>query len=336
MTNGFFIIGNHDRALVSGHRALSIAKDLDDLPLQIDGNFYLGQVYWALGDYPRAVDVLGWNVTALQGEFHQEIIDGTGPLAVFSRARLGVCLAEMGACIEGIGYGTEAIRMAESSEYPYSLIAAHFNTAYVYLCKGELQKAISLFERCLEVAHTLEIPTWLLCITSALGYVYALAERLADAVSLLEQALKQVDSERLNFFRRNAVLWLGESALLTCRLDDALTFAEQSLKLFREHKEQGHEAWALRLLGNIAMHHNPPDIAQAQTYYQQSLSLANELSMRPLQAHCHRSLGTLYSQTGQVEHAHTELSTAIAMYREMEMTFWLPETEAKLAEVEGR
>ena len=58
--------------------------------------------------------------------------------------------------------------------------------------------------------------------------------------------------------------------------------------------------------------------------------------MRPLQAHCHRGLGTLYSQTGQSEQAHAELSTAIDMYRDMEMTFWLPETEVALAEVEGR
>ncbi len=58
--------------------------------------------------------------------------------------------------------------------------------------------------------------------------------------------------------------------------------------------------------------------------------------MRPLEAHCHRGLGTLYSQTGQSEQARVELSTAIKMYREMEMTFWLPETEAALAEVESR
>ena len=28
-------------------------------------------------------------------------------------------------------------------------------------------------------------------------------------------------------------------------------------------------------------------------------------------------------------------STAIALYRDMEMTFWLPQTEAALAQVEG-
>ena len=59
------------------------------------------------------------------------------------------------------------------------------------------------------------------------------------------------------------------------------------------------------------------------------------VGMRPLQAHCHYGLGTVYATTGQREQAHTALSTAIEMYRAMEMTFWLPQTEAALAQVEG-
>src|SRR5262249_2966542 len=59
----------------------------------------------------------------------------------------------------------------------------------------------------------------------------------------------------------------------------------------------------------------------------------DELGMRPLQAHCHRSLGTLYAKTDQREQARIELSIAIEMYRAMEMTFWLPQTEAALARV---
>ena len=57
--------------------------------------------------------------------------------------------------------------------------------------------------------------------------------------------------------------------------------------------------------------------------------------MRPLQAHCHRGLGTLYATTGQCEQARAALSTAIAMYRAMDMTFWLPQTEAALAQVKA-
>jgi hypothetical protein len=56
--------------------------------------------------------------------------------------------------------------------------------------------------------------------------------------------------------------------------------------------------------------------------------------MRPLAAHCHLGLGTLYAKIGRLGHARAELSTAIELYRAMEMTFWLPEVEAALAQVE--
>ncbi len=58
--------------------------------------------------------------------------------------------------------------------------------------------------------------------------------------------------------------------------------------------------------------------------------------MRPLQAHCHRGLGMLYATTGPREQARTELSAAIDLYRAMDMTFWLPEAEATLAQAEER
>ena len=67
-------------------------------------------------------------------------------------------------------------------------------------------------------------------------------------------------------------------------------------------------------------------------HYRQALTLAEELGMRPLQAHCHQSLGTLYAVSGQREQARTALSTAIEMYQGMEMTFWLPQAEAALAQ----
>ena len=104
----------------------------------------------------------------------------------------------------------------------------------------------------------------------------------------------------------------------------------------REHQECGNQAYALRLLGEIAARREPPIVEQAEIYYRQALTLADELGMRPLLAHCHRGLGRLYLQVGQSEQARAELSAAIELYRAMDMTFWLPETEAALAEVEKR
>jgi tetratricopeptide (TPR) repeat protein len=80
----------------------------------------------------------------------------------------------------------------------------------------------------------------------------------------------------------------------------------------------------------------PPEIEQAEAYYHQALTLADELGMRPLRAHCHHGLGKLYAKSGRRAEARAELSTAIELYRTMEMTFWLPQAEAALAQVEGR
>jgi hypothetical protein len=106
--------------------------------------------------------------------------------------------------------------------------------------------------------------------------------------------------------------------------------------LARGRGERGYEAWALRLLGEIASHHARPNVATAAAHYGAAMTLASELEMRPLVAHCHCGLGTLYAATGQREQARAELSTAVEMYRVMDMTFWLPQTEAALAQVDTR
>jgi hypothetical protein len=91
----------------------------------------------------------------------------------------------------------------------------------------------------------------------------------------------------------------------------------------------------MRLYGEIAAQRTPLQVEPAAAAYQQALTLAEELGMRPLQAHCHLGLGSLYAKMGRPEPARAELSAAITLYRAMEMTFWLPQAETVLAQVEG-
>jgi hypothetical protein len=45
--------------------------------------------------------------------------------------------------------------------------------------------------------------------------------------------------------------------------------------------------------------------------------------MRRLVAHCHFGLGKLYHRAGKPEQARENVTTAMTMYREMDMDFWL-------------
>jgi len=116
-------------------------------------------------------------------------------------------------------------------------------------------------------------------------------------------------------------------------LGEAQTLAGRALALARTHQERGNEAYALRLLGEVAARGDVSERTQAEGHYLQALALAEELGMRPLTAHCQLGLGTLYGQMGQLEKARAALSIAIALYRAMAMTFWLPQAEAVLAQV---
>jgi tetratricopeptide (TPR) repeat protein len=171
--------------------------------------------------------------------------------------------------------------------------------------------------------------------TASLGTAYALAGRVTEALPLLEQAVAQADAIQLLFSQATRVARLSEALLLAGRREEAQLQAARALELARTYQERGNEAWVWRLCGELAAHGAPPEVRQAEAAYQQALALAEELGMRPLQAHCYRGLGTLYLKTAQRAQAHPALAAAIALYREMDMTFWLPQTEAALAQVEG-
>ena len=198
---------------------------------------------------------------------------------------------------------------------------------------GDLRRALPLLERAMGICQEADFPAYFPLMAAALGAAYTLGGRVADAVPLLTQAMEQTRAMDMVGYQALCSLSLGEAHLLAGRLEEAHALAERALELAREHQERGNQAYALRLLGEIAAHRDPLESELAEAYYRQSLALAEELGMRPLQAHCHLGLGTLYAKTGQWEQAHAALSTAIALYRVMEMTFWLPQAEATLAEV---
>jgi hypothetical protein len=114
-------------------------------------------------------------------------------------------------------------------------------------------------------------------------------------------------------------------------LEEAAQLGQQALEVTRTQKQRGYQAYALRLLGENAAQRTPPEVEEAERHYRQALALAEALGMRPLQAHCHLGLGTLYAKTDQREQARAEVATAIELYQAMEMIFWLPQAEAAMA-----
>jgi DNA-binding winged helix-turn-helix (wHTH) protein/tetratricopeptide (TPR) repeat protein len=329
----FAQVGDPERALTAGQRALALAQAPGERDLKVATQHYLGGVYRSLGDYKQSVACFQQNVAVLQGALRQEHLGLPGLASVFARSHLSVALAECGAFTAGRDHAEEAVQIAEAAQHPYSLVMAAWAMGFLALHQGDLPQALRLLEQALEFVQGADLPLLFPMVAAPLGATCALAGRPAEAVALLEQAVAQAAARQYLWDQALRMVWLGEAYLCAGRPAEAETQAQQALAFAQTHQERGHTAHALWLLGEVAAQYASSEGIQAAAHYQQARTHAEALGLRPLQAHCHRGLGMLYAATGQREQARTELSAAMAMYQSMHMTFWLPQTEAALVQV---
>jgi tetratricopeptide (TPR) repeat protein len=296
-------------------------------------NLRLGQAYLGLGDYPRAREYFQSNVESLEGDLIRERFGEAHLPSVQTRLWLVHVLAARGEFAEGIARGEEGVQIAQTVDDPFSLIGAYRGLGYLYLRKGDFNEAIRFLERSRELSQAWSIRSFIPGILWYLGYAHAVCGRLTEGLSLLEQGLEQGASMGEFTGYAENLANSSEAYRLANREEDAIRIANQALDFSRNHKRRAHEPWALRALGEIASHRDPPDTEKAEACYRQAMVLAEELGMRRLVAHCHLGFGKLYGRMGKRQEAAEHLTTATTMYREMDMRFWLEKAETELKEL---
>jgi tetratricopeptide (TPR) repeat protein len=329
-------MGAYDQAIAAAQRALALATAVGDVALQALANLRLVPAYIVQGDYPRAIDCCEQAMAFFEGARRRERFGLPNLPAVLSRVYLTSCHAELGTFTEGRALGEEGLRIAEAVAHPGSLMIASWAIGLLALRQGDLLGAIPQLERALAICHEADLPAYFHGVGAALGEAYAVVGRLVDAMPLLTQAMAQTTTMEAVAYQALCRLALGGAHLLAGRLEDAHALAERALAHARQYQERSHEAYALRLLGDIAARRQSPEAEPGEVDYRQALALAEGLGMRPLVAHCHRGLGTLSAKLGQQEQARVQVSTALRLYQTMGMTYWLPHAEAVLVQVEGR
>jgi class 3 adenylate cyclase/tetratricopeptide (TPR) repeat protein len=317
-----------DEALATGSRALEIAERLGDVKLGVVASSYLAQTYCYRGEFERVVELASKAVAALPANLNNEYLGMAVPASVFDRAWLIMSLAELGRFSEAETYETEAIRIAESTEHPFTIGWAYFAASMPPLLKGDWVKARARIEHWVAMARTgnlgIHLP-WAIASSAwalaQIGEASEAAKRIQEAEQLLErQAARGIVGHR--GWSYHAV---GHACLLLGRLDDAQRLAERAVET--SQRQPGFAAHAVRLLGDIAAHPDRFDADRVAEHYQKSLKLAQQHGMRPLIAHCHHGLGTLHRRVGKADSAQEYLGAATTMYREMDMSFWLKQCE---------
>jgi tetratricopeptide (TPR) repeat protein len=321
-------MGEPQRAEELGERTLVIAAEIGDLALQAVATFFLGQGYFIIGAYGRAIEHCRRNVAALAGELTLERLGLTGLPSVLSRMWLAWSLAERGEFAEAAVHAKDAMSIAEAADQPYSVAAACLAIGQVHLVQGAFTEAVPVLERAIGLCETWDLLVIHRTAALALGLAHALCGRLAEALPVLEEAEAREPAIRI-FDTSTARTALCTGYLLAGKIDEAAEIAPRVAELAAAHGYRGSQARAWRLLGEIAARRDPPEVASAEEHYRRTLALAEELGMRPLVAHCRLGLGRLYRRIGERQKAEKQIATALAMYRAMDMGFWLEKAEVE-------
>jgi tetratricopeptide (TPR) repeat protein len=304
-------LGDHARAVEAGERGRQLAEDVGDFGARVIADSMLGRAYYALGQYERAIESAGRAVAALTGDLaYQPSLRLSLLQSVSARIWVAMSLAERGRFAEAAVRADEAMEIARVAQGTHERVWSHFGAGRVCLVQGRLERAVERLEPILPLARG-DLGVYLSRIASTLGTAHLLAGRTAEAIPLLEQAAEQ--GQAIGFMHGHSLVLalLAEGYHRVGRAADASRTATEALELARRHRERGWEAWTLRIMGELTF-----DAA----HYRAASALAEELGMRPLQAHCHLALGRL---TGD----RALLAAALEAYRAMDMTRWLRQVE---------
>jgi tetratricopeptide (TPR) repeat protein len=247
-----------------------------------------------------------------------------------SHVRLAWTLAELGEFAEGLAYGEETAEICQARANWWGVAHSLSAIGLVHLHRGALHAAIPVLEQGISLCRLRDFPAVIPDAAARLGHAYALAGRPVEGLMLLEQSLRDAERFKATWPQSLRSVWLAEALLLAGRIDDAAATVQRAFDLAVQRKEKAQQAYARRLFGEIASHDTHCDVAAAEHHYRLAASLAEELGMRPLLAHCHFGLGKLYRAVGKQQAAREHLMSATTMYREMDMRFW-PEQAIVLA-----
>jgi class 3 adenylate cyclase/tetratricopeptide (TPR) repeat protein len=337
MTAHWNLDGNSEQAVITGKQALKYSVGKKNFKANIVAHNWLGVAYHNLGQFKPSINELEEALSLITEDQKYSFFGTNGIVSVNCKGWLIRSLAQIGNFGETREYGEEAIQTAMERDYPLSIVFAYYAVGVVALIKGEFDQAIAALERSLSVCEAVEIPVQRPLVVSCLAASYAFVGRFDETLRLLQSTtdrnawLTGAGSRQLPFGKAMRMVWEVEAFMLTDQRSEAEALARRVLEVSRESKDRGSEAWLRCLLGDVLARYDPVHLTHAEASYKDALSLAQELGMRPVQAHCYLGLGEVHAQSINRPMARSELHAAIELYRAMSMPYWVAKANLALA-----
>ena len=334
MSQYSWMTAKYDAGIDYAQRSLELATTIADPDGIVLATYSLAQSQYSMGRYRSAIELFARVVDGPNADRAKRLLAATISTYIAVCGWLGQALSNLGELDRAITFADLGVRAADESQHPQAQAVAYTLAAIPRVYRGDVDGAVSLTERALNLCETKGLLTWLPGASSTLGWALAAAGRVQDGLRYLEQGPAVLAAVGVNTHLALMYARWAEGLLLAGRLTEAGDIAQRAIDTAVAYKEWGHEAEGCYVLAGVLAAGDRPDFEGATARFDEARSRAQDLGMRPLLGRCYLGLGQLRRRQGDEIGGRAQIVLAVQLFRETGMRLWLKRTLAAVGEVD--
>ena len=316
--------------LEHSRQALESTAATGDVEIRLLATSQFGMGSLALGDYATAITNFRNIIDGRDVEMAKRRFGVSSPPYIIATAWLTWVLALVGNFQEALAAAALSLVAAESAS-PVAQAMSLFWRAMAFGLRGDFDRARRDAEGAVQLCETRGVLTWLPASYCAWGWSLSHSVSPSEGLSYLERAVSIHEATGAKILLSRMYLAWADGLLLAGDQGTAREKLQHALGLACRFGERGEEAEVSLLLADTEAACGQTDTAI--TWYHDAGRIGERLGMRPLLARYHAGLANLYRRTGEQAKTRQHLTTAMGMFREMGMTYWLEKAEEDMKEL---
>jgi predicted ATPase len=250
------------------------------------------------------------------------------------------CLSYVGLTLWCLGYPEKGLERSQAAstlarelEHPLSLAGALWWTTRLHLLRGEALAAHEQVETTIALATEHTLPQFLALGRFALGGVLAAQGQIEEGVTLMRQGLTDASATGNRLAPSHFFPVLAEAYGALGQVDAGVSIVAEALESVEQTGVRWYEAETYRIKGTLLLHQAVPDVAQAETCFQQALNVACHQEAKSWELRAATSLARLWQSQGKRQDAYDLLAPVYEWFTEGFNTADLREAKGLLEEL---
>jgi class 3 adenylate cyclase/predicted ATPase len=227
----------------------------------------------------------------------------------------------------------EALRDARKLRQAGTMLYTLAVSSRTFVAAREYTKATSVARALITLAEEKGAALWKAFGVADQGCILVLTGKAPEGVELLTTGIAGIQSTGATYSLPLYLSYLSSGLADLGRFDDAWRHIRDAMEIVRRTKEKWCEANVYRVAGEIALRSPDRDVAKAELFLQQALTIAREHRARSWELRAAMSLARLWRDQGKAREAHDLLASTYGWFTEGFGTLDLKEAKQSLQEL---